>query len=113
MGRVRSDLVHLFDLAVGRRGGGQAALDAVLAPDAGEHVKPVSGGQAGAMQDEGAEPHAVVGEHGVDPIGDRFDQALQEADGNQNVGLLVQLGDDYFEVNSARINLRLPLNLGR
>ena len=40
-----------------------------------------------------AELHAVVGQYGVDPVRDGFDQRLQEGDGGPDIRRLMQLGE--------------------
>ena len=79
-GSVLEGSVHPLDLPVSPRmpGFGQAVLDLVLAADAVEHVQPVAGGGVPLVLRHVAELHAVVGQYGVDPVRDGFDQSLQE-----------------------------------
>ena len=72
--------VHALDLAVGPGmvRFGEPVLDAVFPAAHIEHVGGVAGRWAIGVSWRERELDAVIGEHGVDFIGDRFDEGCQE-----------------------------------
>lgn len=72
---------------------GEAMLDAVFEADAIEHVDAIAGCRSQAVLNGIAELNAVVGEHGVDLVGNGFDKSFEEAGCGLDVGGLMQLGE--------------------
>ena len=71
-GRFLEDPIHTFDLAVGLGvvGLGQPVFDAVTMADPVKRMSAKAGGWAFAVLGKIGELDAVVGEHGVDAVGD-------------------------------------------
>jgi len=103
-GRILDGAVHPFDLAIGPGvlGLGQTMIDVVAST---RHLEGGSPEWLAALKhafDIGNRPTLalgisevgpVVGEHGMDLIGDRFDEVQQEVGRDPPCGLLVQLGE--------------------
>ena len=96
--------VHALDLAVGPRmpGLGQSMVDVVLGAGILERVRPdrltvfdrnfnPRGGQTGISG--GGEVGAVVGQHNVNRVRNRFDQRPDEVPGDPTCGFLMQLDE--------------------
>lgn len=58
-----------------------------------EQVKTVTGGRTRAVLREVAELDTVVGEYGVDLVGDRADQRFQKGHGRCDIGSVLRLGE--------------------
>ena len=89
-GGVLDGAVHPLCLTVGPRmvGFGQPVLDAVLVADAVEDVAAEDGfhgGMAPAVLWQIGEGHAVVGEHGVDLVGEDLDHLAEEGGAVEDV----------------------------
>lgn len=97
-GRFFERAVHAFDLAVRPRvvGPGQAMFDIVFAADAIEHVGAVLRGWSIAVLRHVTELDAVAGEHGVDLVRYRHDQAFEESCRSFAIGLIVELDEGEF-----------------
>lgn len=102
--RLLEHSVHAFDLAVGARviGLGQAMIDVEPGEGDFEGVPPQElaardgflgqAGGGGGVAGRG-EVRAVVGEDGVDGVGDGFDQAIEQVAGDDPRGFLVQFDE--------------------
>ena len=86
--------VHPFDLTVspGMVWLGEPVLDSVLLAQQVEHVGPPPGRRPRPVFWQVAELNTVVGEQGVDLVGDGLDQSLQECCSYGPIRLVVQLG---------------------
>ena len=87
--------VHSFDLAVRPRMVGlcESVLDAVLPASAIERMTAPHCGGFRTILCQVSELNAVVGKHGMDLVGNGFDQRLQEVRGHAHGGFLVQLDE--------------------
>jgi hypothetical protein len=92
-GGVFERAVHAFHLAIrpGMVGFGEAVLDAILLADA---LKDMLKGVDIALAV--GELPAVIGEHGVELVGDGGHQVAEELGGDHVVGFFVQLGIGKF-----------------
>ena len=93
-GRLLEGSVHPLDLTIGPRmvGFGQPMLDAVGMAKPVEHMDaPTSRGPEPVLR-QVRELDAVIGQHGVDFVGDGFDQGIEEVGSCPAIGFLVQLG---------------------
>ena len=90
--------VHALNLAIGPRviWLGQTMFDAIFTTDAIEHVDAVLRGRAIAVLGHVAELNAVVGQHGVDFVGNSSDDVLKEGGSDLSVSLLVEFDDREF-----------------
>jgi len=71
-------------------------LDAIRITEHIEHVGAPARRGAETILRQIGELDAIVGEHGVDFVGDGFDQSLEEVCRDPAIGLLVQFGVDEF-----------------
>ena len=103
-GRILDGAVHPFNLAIspGVLGLGQTMLDVVASPRHLEGGSPEWLATLKHAFDIGDRPtlalgigevDPIVGQHGMDLVGDRFDEAQQEVGRDPPCGLLVQLGE--------------------
>src|SRR6516164_2244687 len=86
--------VHPLDLAVGPGmvGLGQPVLDVICITKHVEHVDAPPSRGPEPVRRQVCELDAIVGEHGVDLVGDSFDQSFQEVGSCPAIGLRMQLG---------------------
>ena len=94
-GGVLDRAVHLFDLSVSPRmvGLGEPVFVAVFTAGLVEAMDRNSCCPAVAVLWQVGELDAVIGEDGVQVIGDCFDQRLQERDRGRSVGLVMKLDE--------------------
>jgi hypothetical protein len=87
--------VHSFDLAVRPRMVRlcESVLDAALPASAIERMTAPHCGGLRTILCQVSELNAVVGKHGMDLVGNGFDQRLQEVRGHAHGGFLVQLDE--------------------
>ena len=93
--------VHALDLPVrlGMIGLGEAVVDAVQKTDPVKRMAAKVGRGSLAILRQIGELDAVVGEHGMDPIGDSCDQRLEESRRSLHIGTFDQLHES--ELRSA------------
>ena len=90
--------VHALNLAVGPGmvRFGEPVLDAVFPAAHVEHVGGVTRGWAIGISCRERELNAVIGQHGVDFVGDRFDKGRQEGRRGHAVCFFSELGEGEF-----------------
>ena len=90
--------VHALDLAVGPGmvRFGEPVLDSVFPAAYIEHVGGVTRGWAIGVPWREGELNAVIGEHGMDFVGDRFDEGCQEGRRGHAICFFSELGEGEF-----------------
>ena len=117
-GGVLDGAVHPLDLPVGpwmvRLG--EPVVDAVLTADLVEAMDAHACGPAIAVFRQVGELDAIIGEDGVQVVGDCFEQRLQERDRGRTIGLVMKLDEGELRgAVDADIEVKLALfgtNLG-